>query len=219
METMPRVESVKYKRIRGGLAMPSEKNPGFAVILGEVKELGFRNKPKYVFLNEIEDWDGRSLVRRAAGFDYFYKPMEWFGDSRDVALDTFTRELNKETSNIDELKKKVNKKEFRVTYSGLLFGQEQDKPYTFIAPRLNELLGGADRNKARQRLSLKEGSKLMAYMKMPQSDKGDAVSMQFGDYPAIDALAFCVFGMIEAEERRDRPPQQEVADGMDFCVL
>lgn len=192
---------VMFRKIFGGLAMPSGNAAGFAVVIGETCERGYQGKRKYIFLDEVEEWDSRDLIERVGWLDYRYSPEKWFGNVRDVALDKFVRELNKELTSIES--PEVYRRELRVTLPGLLLSKEQDKPFTVIVPDLNRLLGGRERDKDKQRLFLKENSKLMTYMKAPEL--GAAASMVFDDYPAISALAFCVAEL----ERKPRRPRQE----------
>lgn len=196
LEKFPQAEDVKYKRIFGGVAMPSAKAAGFVVVVGETHELGFQGKPKYIFFDEAESYDGRELIERVGWFDYRYNIDRWLGDTRDVGLDTFLRGVNAELT-ISDAKK--GRRKIEIMLPCLLLGKETDKPFAVIVPDLNRLLGGKDRNSDRRRLFLKEGSRLMAYVRVPQP--GDAVSMTFDDYPAISALAFCVSEL-------ERPPQR-----------
>jgi hypothetical protein len=95
-------------------------------------------------------------------------------------------------------------RQIKPSLPGLLLGKPKDRPFSFIVPGLNRLLGGSDRNPDKQRLFLKENSKLMTYMKAPQL--GDAALMTFDDFPAISTLAFCVS---ELERETNRKPQQQ----------
>ncbi len=199
LEKFSQEEDVKYKRIFGGIAMPSAKAAGFAVVIGETHELGFEGKPKYIFLDEIEEWDGRELIERVGWLNYRYAPEQWFGNTRDVAFDKFVRELNAELTASDAVR---GRRKLKVTLPGLLLSQEQDKPFTVIVPDLNRLLGGRERDKDKQRLFLKEGSKLMTYMKAPEL--GAAALMTFDDYPAVSALSFAV-SELSRKPRRPRP--------------
>ena len=73
--------------------------------------------------------------------------------------------------------------------------------FAYIYPKLKELL-----TPEKRRLFLKE-SKLQGYMFQPQ--ESDMSSIDFGDYPAIEALAFAV---MELETQTDRrKPRQEFA--------
>lgn len=204
VERFPQAEDKKYKRIFGGIAMPSAKAAGFALVLGETRELGFEGKPKFVHLDEVERWDSREFIECVAKFDYRYRPNQWWGDTRNVALEKYVREFNRETLGVEDLK--AGWRGLKVTLSGLLLGREKDNPFSFIVPDLNKLLGGSDRNLDRQRLFLKEGSRLMAYMKSPQL--GDAVEMTFDAFPAVSALAFTALGMERQLERDNQGPRQ-----------
>lgn len=177
-------EEVSCKRIFGGIAAPSEKAAGFAVVIGETVETGFQGKPKLVFLDEAESWDLKELVESVGFLNLKYRPEAWLGDTRDAALDAVICETNDEIS-IPEAAR--GKRKLSLTKSELLFGKQPgDRPFALIVPRLNRLL-----DKAQQRLFIAENSKLMSYLKSPQP--GDAAKMTFGEHPAISALAFAVF--------------------------
>ena len=72
---------------------------------------------------------------------------------------------------------------FRMRRTPLL---DMKNAFAYFFPALKELL-----TPERRRLFLKEGSKLKGYMFLPQ--EADLATIEFGDYPAIEALAFAVF--------------------------
>ena len=74
--------------------------------------------------------------------------------------------------------------------------------YSYILDELKRLL-----DKDRRQLFLKD-SKLHGYMFQPQAS--DLASIEFGDFPAIEALAFAV---LELEQSRNRKqPRQKTAN-------
>lgn len=207
VEKLETEENKKYNRIFGGIAIPGPKAAGFAVVIGETLEKGYRNQTKFVLLDEVERWDARELVECAGWFDYRYDCDAWMGDTKDFVLDKFVRWLNEELSTSGQLKK--NRRRLNITCPGILLSP--DGAYRHLVPELNEMLGGSTRDKDKRRLFLKENSRLMHYMQQPQV--GDAAIVSFGDYPAIDALCFAVFGLLDAEKRgkkRPLPTQQDM---------
>lgn len=196
IEILEAEESKKYKRIFGGIAVPGLSAAGFSVVIGETRERGYRGQTKFVLLDEVERWDARELVECAGGFDYRYYCDAWLGDTKDFVLDKFIRGFN------EELSTSKNQRHFKITYPGILLNP--DGAYRHLVPELNEMLGGSTRDKDKRRLFLKENSRLMHYMQEPQV--GEAATLSFGDYPAIDALCFAVFGLKDAEKRANRRP-------------
>ena len=191
MEHFSNEQDVLYKKIYGAVAWPG-KRPGFCVILGATHELGFLGKSKLVFLDEAEETDTRKLVRACGGFDFFYRPDAWLGDTKNAPADEFIREMNK------EMKPRLGQRLFSLSRSPVL---DMKNAFEYVYPVLKELL-----IKDRRRLFLKD-SKLQGYMFQPQ--ESDLASIEFGDYPAIEALAFAV---LELERSTNRTPQQDVVD-------
>lgn len=198
-------EDKKYTRIGAGIAMSSAR-AGFITVIGETKETGFQGKRKLVQLEEFESFDDRELVERMSWLNYKYQPVTWYGDIQDVQLDSLLEELNKEIS-YDNVTR--NRSQIKIDYAVALCGRNDATPYKTVMAQLNQLLGGVARDPQRQRLFISAG-KLKTYLQTPSQE--EAFTMQFRDFPAIDSLAFAVFGLIDAEERRDRPPQQEFAE-------
>lgn len=222
IEKLEAEESTKYKRIYGGIAVPGLKAAGFSVVIGETRERGYRNQTKFILLDEVERWDARELVECAGGFDYRYDCDAWMGDTKDFVLDKFVRWLNEELSNSGLPMKNRRRHRltssidgnhhhqypFNITYPGVLLSP--DGAYRHLVPELNEMLGGSTRDKDKRRLFLKENSQIMHYMKEPQV--GEAATLSFGDYPAIDALCFAIFGLLNVEKRAQRRPLPKTQD-------
>lgn len=193
MKRFSNEQDVLYKKIYGAVAWPGKK-PGFCVIIGETHELGFLGKSKLVFLDELEETDTRKLVRTCGGFDFFYRPEIWLGDTKNAAADKFIREMNVENRASRNFIK--GHRRFRLSRSPIL---DMKNAFDYVYPVLKELL-----EPERRRLFLKD-SKLQGYMFGPQ--ESDLASIGFGDYPAIEALAFAV---LELEKPPRRPRQEKV---------
>lgn len=185
MERFSIEEDKKYSKIYGAVAWPG-KRPGFAVIIGQTK-LG-RN---LVFLDEIEEADLRKLIHACGAFDFFFRPELWLGETKNAAAEKFIREMN--TEHIRE--KAAGQRNFKMRRSPVL---DMKNAFDYIYPSLKELLV-----KDQKRLFLKE-SKLQGYMFQPQ--ESEIASIEFGDFPAIEALAFAVIEL-DRETHRKKPRQ------------
>lgn len=181
----PKEQDRLYRRIYGGVAWPG-KRPGFAVIVAQRKEPPW----DLVLLDEVEAPDIRALVRACGGFDFFYKPDGWLGDPENAAACRFVREMNAENREAH-----APGRAFHLRRSPAL---DLKNPFDYIYPTVKKLL-------AQQRLILKEG-KAKEYMGHPQAS--DLPALEWGDWPAIEALAFVV---LELDRVRDAQPKAHYA--------
>jgi hypothetical protein len=188
MERFSKEEDRKYRKVYGGIAWPG-KRPGFAIIIGQTREQRLGGYDM-VFLDEVEAGDTRALVRACGGFDYFYRPEVWVGDTKNDAGDKFIREMNNENESPEKYPE--GERLFRMRRSPIL---DMKNAFAYFFPVLKELL-----NPDRRRLFLKEGSRLKGYMYQPQ--EADLATIDFGDYPAIEALALAV---MELDRDANRP--------------
>lgn len=195
-------EDVKYRKIYGGIAVPTNEHAGFVVVVGQTHELGYGGQPKYIILDEHEEWDLRELLDSCAWLDFRYGCEKWFADTSNPALDIFLRKLNNVLGGVEALKQ--NRRPLQLVKPVLLMGDRAKKsPYSFLIPQLNELLGGAKKDKDRKNLFVPEGSRLHHYMKQPVTS--DAASLKFGDIPALDALCFALFSLVRDHEMSKHP--------------
>ncbi len=206
LEKFPPEQDRKYKRIFGGVALPGPDAAGFVVVIGQTHELFYEGKPRYILLDERESWDGKELIEHTGWLNYRYRPERWYGDRRDVVMDALVRQFNKELSAWSKLQK------LRIDLPGLLLGKNKDidRPFALVAPVLNQLLGGSDRDPGKKRLFITEGSRLMTHMKAPEL--GAAASMKFDENPAITALAFVILEFERLNSDRQRRPRQTTAN-------
>lgn len=180
-----RNERLKYRKIVGAISWPG-KRPGFAVVIGQTQKIRFLT-PDLIQLDEAENNDVRGLVRACNGLDCFYQSSYWLCDTKNAAGIQFIREINRER----------NKNSFRTRQSPLL---DMQTAYQYFFPMLRELLV-----KERRQLFLKDEGKLKNYMFMPQEP--ELPTLQFGDYPAIEALAFAVMELSRPIKKDDEEPQ------------
>lgn len=170
-----------YNRIYGGVALPG-KQPGFAVVVGMGQGDPFKKHDIYI-LDEFESMDTRELIRQCGVLDFKYHSKMWFGDGLNSAADRFVQEMNHERqakNKNPELLMPV----FSITPTPIL---EMKQPYTYILPELKSLLC-----EGREKLFLGQ-SKIVGYMTSvePQS----LPEIDFGEFPAIEALGFVVIEM------------------------
>lgn len=171
-EHFPNSEDVKYKTIFGGMAWPG-KRPGFIVIVGELRQPG---AVKFVLLDEAEDFDAQVLIKAAAGFDLFYRPERWYTDGENQAALRLVQEVNSTDRTVGSRRLRLVPSQLR----GL-----KDQVFTYLYPRLKRMMGEGGS------LDISRGAKILGYMAAPQDS--DITQVTWGDYPAIEALAFAVF--------------------------
>lgn len=197
------------KLICGGVAWPG-KGLGFAVVVAKSVFQHFDNSDVYL-LDEYESGNMRKLVRQCGVLDFKYKPDVWIGDRLNDAADRFIREMN------DEHKSPKNQDEEQ-HYAIDLFGRQttyhrqglnkrrsfnlcstkmldMDYPFQYIFPEIKRLL-----DKERRQLFLKD-SKVLDYLGTIRPEEIPEIG--FGDFPAIEALAFAV---LEIRQRSNNPP-------------
>lgn len=177
------------KVIYGGVSWPS-KRPGFAVIVGMLYEKHFNDHDIYL-LAEYESFNTRELVRQCGAMDARYKPVMWIGDNRNSAAERFIRELDEEMQSPSA---PADRRSFYVCPTTML---EMNQLYAYMLPNLREQL-----EPGRKMLYLKD-SKVIGYL--ADIEDGQIADLQFGDFPAIEALAFAVI-----TTRNDYPPQKPI---------
>jgi hypothetical protein len=187
-KTFPRNE-LRYccKRIYGGVSWPG-KHPGFALVVAMDKRLHF-DSHDVCLLAEFESASLRDVVRECGLLDLQYVPEEWIGDYKNDAADRFIQEMN-------EQKKRRG---FTLTSTSIL---NMENPYPYILDVIKTLLDAE-----RRQLFLKD-SKILEYLSESTVEPGEIASLQFGDYPAIEALAFAVMELRDAIEQENKMPEK-----------
>ena len=201
-DRFPPEEDVKYGRIYGGVGWPG-KRPGFVVMVGELAELapGLGRYPLLI-LNEYEADSMIDLVKKCTGFDSYYKPETWLGDSEKTAGREFIFEVNKEF-------RSPHRRDFRLTHSLLL---NMPDFFTYLYNALRRLL-----DKEKKILTLGAKSRLRADLSMIQPE--DIESIKLGQFPSIEALGFAALALEKSQFRDfDNRPRQMVADS-DYDIL
>jgi len=164
----------RYKQIYGAVAFPG-KRPGFAVMVGMIHEEHFESHDIYL-LDGFESADMRELIRQCGVLDYKYKPELWIGDRLNDAADRFIREMNEEF--------KSSRRRFTLSSTQIL---DMKQPYSYILPELKRML-----NKDHRQLFL-EDSKVVDDLGIIEPSQ--IPEIEFGDFPAVEALAFAVIEM------------------------
>jgi len=187
---------LKFKAIYGGVAWPG-KRPGFAVVTAMGHAEHFDNFDIFL-LDEYESFDMRELVRQCGVLDFKYLPSLWFGDGLNNAADLFIKEMNRETENKEQERltsislsfdrttniAPLHRRQFNVCPTPIL---DMHHPFPYILPKIKRLL-----DKERRQLFM-EGSKILDYLAGIQTQ--EISSMEFGEFPAIEALGFAVIEM------------------------
>lgn len=177
----------RYKRIYGAVAFPG-KRPGFAVVAGMIQEEHFESHDIYL-IDEFESVDLRELIRQCGVMDYKYKPEVWVGDSRNDAACRFISMMNEEF--------KSTRRSFGLSSTQIL---DMKNIYEFIFPQLKYLL---NEDPSKRQLFLGD-SKLVGELLVVDPFKIN--ELEFGDHPAIEALAFAVM------ELRNSGPSMTLED-------
>ena len=187
----------RYKRIYGGVAWPG-KRPGFAVVVGMDHVRHLDNHDIYL-LDEFESSDTRELVRQCTALDYKYQPAIWIGDTRNDAADHFIEEIDRELHRTENSQE--HRRHFCICSTQIL---DMEYPYQYILPELKRLL-----DKDRRQLFLKD-SQVTNYLS--EIDPSEIPTLEFGDFPAIEATAFAVIEMRfygaqrrKSDRRKTRP--------------
>ncbi|UCE38601.1 MAG: hypothetical protein JSW00_05060 [Thermoplasmata archaeon] len=191
------------KAVWGGVSWPGER-PGFAVVLAMHRIPHFDNHDIYL-LDEFETFDMRQLVQQCGVLDFKYQPSRWIGDRRNDAADHFIQDMNNEytardypdTQNLNEYglpkaEESVNqRRSFCLCPTQLL---DMKPLYPCLIYEIKFLL-----DEKRRQLFLKD-SKIKNYMRIEESEQA---TLEYGAYPAIEALAFTVIEMRRFGQYRD----------------
>ena len=171
--------------IYGGVAWPG-KRAGFAVIVLMDDKPHFDSHDVCV-LAEFESFSTRDLVRQIGVLDSTYMPDRWIGDNRNDAADKFVRELQ----NDGDRDRRMSKLMF--VYTSML---EMDYFYRYALDEIHRLT-----QTKRKMLYLKE-SVIEIYMH-DFIDEEMITELKYGDYPAIEALAYAVITILKSKIREN----------------
>ena len=160
--------------IYGGVSWPG-KRAGFAVVVLRDSKEHFDSYDVQV-IAEFESWSTRDLVRQIGVLDDVYMPDRWIGDNRNDAADAFVRELSRDGDR-DRRRSKL-----MFVYTSML---EMDYFYRYALDEIKRLT-----ERSRKMLYLKDSS-IVRYLS-EIIDEEQIAELKYGEYPAIEALAFAV---------------------------
>jgi hypothetical protein len=181
--------------IYGGVAWPG-KRAGFCVIVLMDDKPHFDSHDVCV-LAEFESYSTRELVRQIGVLDNTYMPDRWIGDNRNDAADAFVKELQQDGDR-DRRRSKL-----MFVYTSML---EMEYFYRYALDEIKRLT-----QKERKMLYLKESAVLRYLSEI--IDEEMITELKYGDYPAIEALAYAVITIMKSKIRentfRKRPVTQD----------
>jgi len=177
----------RYDKKYGGVAFPG-KLPGFAVVVGmEQEKLSIPSEHRHVYvLDEFESEDLRHLLRQCRALGFKHGPERWIGNSRHDAAQRFICEMNAESKDSAQPYAKYKQK-FNLTATCIL---DMEHPFPYILPELKRMLGPNEKQ-----LFFGQ-SKIAEYLTAIQAE--EIPDLEFGEFPAIEALGFAVIEMIRA---------------------
>lgn len=162
------------KSIYGAVSWPGRR-PGFVVVVAMDSAMRFDNHD-ICLLEESESFYMRDLVRSCGALDLKYSPDRWVGDYKNDAAFKFITEMNSEHERHGQ--------KLRLTPTQLL---DMEQLYPYILDEIRRLL-----SKGCRQLFLKD-SKILNYLS--EIEEGETASLELGDFPAVEALAFAVIEM------------------------
>lgn len=173
------------KAIYGGVSWPG-KRPGGAVVVA-IDRSGQRDSGSVCLLDECESPDMWALIRQCGVMDFKYRATVWVGNQANSAAAYFIQQINDERQTAEQAEGWRCHRTFSLTRTPIL---DMEHPYEYILPVLKQLLSEDYRQ-----LFLKD-SRIVNYMAQIEPD--EIASMEFGEFPAIEALAFAVIAMRRA---------------------
>ncbi len=186
-EALKRVHRV----VVGGVAWPSER-PGYAVVVGVARSQYRDSYPVYL-LDEFESFDLQELITQCGVLHCKYAPKQWIGDGRHEAAERLIWDMNdrfaKPADPYDDEASDSYYPSSDQFYPWPTPMLEMQRPYAYFLPQLKTLLAQEGRQ-----LFLK-ASRVVEHLSQVKPD--EIAFMEYGAYPAIEALALAV---LEARE-------------------
>ena len=150
-------------------------------------------------LEEFESFDLRKLVRQCGALDVKYgislsssyrpdSPGRWIGDYKNDAASRFIEQINAEQKRDGSVE---GREPFSLTPTLML---EMENLYSFILPQIKDLL------KPERRMLFLKDSKIVSYLS--EIEDAQISELELGAYPSIEALAFAVIELRDAEDER-----------------
>ena len=186
--------------IYGGVAWPG-KRAGFAIIVLMDDKVHFDSHDVCV-LAEFESYSTRELVRQIGVLDNTYMPDRWIGDNRNDAADKFVREL------VADGDRDRRRSKLMFVYTSML---EMDYFYRYALDEIDRLT-----KKERKMLYLKETTVLRYISEI--IDEEMITELKYGDYPAIEALAYAVITLMKSKIRENTERKVPVTQDRQYSV-
>jgi len=178
------------KVIVGGIAWPG-KQPGFGVILA-LDAQKYYEGGHIILLDEVESFRLGELIRKCEGLNLKYRPKFWSGDNKNAAAGKFMLDSQSNSP-------------FWVSHSSIL---DLEQPYSYTLTIIQDLLRDGSR-----RLFLKS-STISGHLGTIKQE--DVASLQVGDLPAIEALAFAVCELKDDSLWWPKPPPRQDKPGHSY---
>jgi len=175
------------KVVVGGIAWPG-RQAGFGVILALDINRHWQGGRIYL-LDEVKSSGLGELIRMCEGLDLKYHPKFWSGDNKNASAGKFMLDNQ-------------NNSRFWVSHSSVL---DLEQPYPYVLATLKDLLRDDNR-----RLFLKS-SIIAGHLGTIKPE--DVASLQVGDHPAIEALAFAVCELKNDSRWWPKPPPRQDKPG------
>jgi hypothetical protein len=192
----PEELTAQCKAVFAGVAWPG-KRPGFGVVLGMGLKKACGHYSIYL-LDEFETMHLRKLVRHCGALDFKYRPHRWIGDAHNDSADRFIQEMNAESQARPAL---LNEDARRFHVSSTLI-MEMENPYPYLLDTLQNILDEDCRQ-----LHLKD-SRILNYLY--GIEESEITTLELGDYPAIEALAFAAIELRDYGTAIDRPRPRRI---------
>jgi len=161
----------------GAVAWPGKERPGFVVVVAASRVVKCLGEPEICLSEEFESFDTRELVRQCGALHHQYRTDKWIGNTDNDAAYKFMREMN------DEFDPLPNER-FNLTPTQMV---DMKTLYPYILGELKKLL-----RQDRRLLCLRD-SKILSHLSGIEGS--EIATLELGDYPAIEALAFAVISL------------------------
>ena len=169
-----------YKRIYGGISF-SGTRPGYICLVGELRQ---QADPRFILLDEAENFDSGQLIAKAAALDFYYKPEIWLSGETDKAVSKLLIEHNQQR---DPTKPS---RELTIIPSRIM-GLEKDL-FKYCLPKLKRQIG------PQGELDISKGKLLLGYLSIIQDSEISQIKV--GDYPSAEAAIYCISDLEMAEQ-------------------
>lgn len=186
------VNPAEYRRIVGGIAWPGEK-AGFIVVVAEDYHKDPTLKARHFrLLDEHENDNVQSLIKKLYDFQNIYNVQNWFGDSNNAMMVKFISKFNQALGQ--------RKKGIYISEASFV---DDAHNFKYYAPQIKKLIG-----KSTKVLHFGNNSQIPG--RLSSLTAVDVDKTKITKYPAIAALGYAIaelnepyFGHAQAHEIQD----------------